>query len=82
MVVGFGSYYHLIISLTTNTSLNFYKKAWSTLNDPDWASNLDALTIQFKSKSRVQVNCTICNNYYGVAAARRLAAAKSRINRW
>ena len=25
--------YHLIISLTTNTSLNFYKKAWSTLNN-------------------------------------------------
>ena len=25
--------YHLIISLTTNTSLNFNKKAWSTLNN-------------------------------------------------
>ena len=33
VVVGFGSYYHLIIFLTTNTSLNFYKKAWSTLNN-------------------------------------------------
>ena len=71
MVVGFGSYYHLIISLTTNTSLNFYKKAWSTLNNsyfrlgPDWVSNLDALTIQFKSKWRVQVNFTICNKRRG-----------------
>ena len=68
-VVGFGSYYHLIISLTTNTSLNFYKKACSTLNnhisDPDWESNLDALTIQFKSKSTVQVNFTICNKRSG-----------------
>ena len=62
-------YNHLIISLTTNTSLNFYKKAWSTLNthisDPDWVSNLDALTIQFKSKSRVQVNFKICNKRSG-----------------
>ena len=69
VVVGFGSYYHLIIFLTTNTSLNFYKKAWSTLNnsfsDPGWVSNLDALTIQFKSKSRVQVNFTICNKRSG-----------------
>ena len=70
VVVGFGSYYHLIISLTTNTSLNFYKKAWSTLNiihfsDPGWVSNLDALTRQFKSKSRVQVNFTICNKRSG-----------------
>ena len=71
MVVGFGSYYHfisVIISLTTNTSLNFYKKAWSTLtihiSDPCWVSNLDAL-IQFTSKSRVQVNFTICNKRSG-----------------
>ena len=28
-------------------------------------SNLDALTIQFKSKSRVQVNFTICNKRSG-----------------
>ena len=27
VVVGFGSYYNLIISLTSNTSLNFYKKS-------------------------------------------------------
>ena len=33
VVVGFGSFSHLIISLTTITSLNFYKKAWSTLNN-------------------------------------------------
>ena len=70
MVVGFGSYYHLIISLTTNTTLNFYKKKLGLrltihFSDPGWVSNLDALTIQFKSKSRVQVNFTICNKRSG-----------------
>ena len=70
MVVGFGSYYHLIISLTTNTTLNFYKKKLGLrltihFSDPGWMSNLDALTIQFKSKSRVQVNFTICNKRSG-----------------
>ena len=53
------------LGITTNTSLNFYKKAWSTLNNSYWVSNLDALTIQFKSKSRVQLNFTICNKRSG-----------------
>ena len=69
VVVGFGSYYNLIISLTTNTSLNFYKKLglrWTIhISDPDWVSNIDTLTIQFKSKSRVQDNFTICNKRSG-----------------
>ena len=71
MVAGFGSYYHLIISLTTNTTLNFYNKKKLGLrltihfSDPGWVSSLDALTIQFKSKSRVQVNFTICNKRSG-----------------
>ena len=70
MVVVFGSYYHLIISLTTNTTLNFYKNKLGLrltihFSDPGWVSYLDALTIQFKSKSRVQVNFTICNKRSG-----------------
>ena len=71
VVVGFGSYYLLVIPLTTNTSLNFYKKAWSTLNSSFFRPWLGVLsrctynTIQFKSKSRVHVNFTICNKRSG-----------------
>ena len=66
MVVGFGSYYHLIITLTTNTSLNkLLQKSLVYAEQFIFQTLTDALTIQFKSKSRVQVNFTICNKRSG-----------------